>query len=228
MKKYFTLVIVCLIAACSSPFVSKNETKAVDKVLEFYGGICNRSKGFNTSDKSNETYFELELSQSKLIETYSTMLQMPASNIAYLFYTNLGTDKNKYTQIRVNIMLDNKEVHKYSYSTKALNEINSLMPNLERINSNIKNYKYNLVLNEFEQEVKNNIDTTELDDYCNRADSAFGLIKSVQFQGYSLIKNEDKEYVQLYSIQIREKENIPFCLLLDRKTKKMINFKYSF
>jgi len=101
MRKIIGILLIGVLTACNNVGVTDTEVQAVQSVLDFYGGICNRHKGFNSENGETDTYFELEMSQSELIESYSNMLELPASNIAYLFYSNLNDEQDNYTHVKV-------------------------------------------------------------------------------------------------------------------------------
>lgn len=63
----FLAFIVISFFSCKDALVTNNEKDAVQKVLNFYGGICNRSKGFTSKNGDMETYFVLEM--EKILRT---------------------------------------------------------------------------------------------------------------------------------------------------------------
>jgi hypothetical protein len=101
--KTLTIPLLFLIVSCNKARVSKQEVAAVDSVLAFYGGQCVRAKGYKIENDEKETYFELEMSKSKTLDTYEDFLGMAASNVAYLFYKNLGDDKKNIHTSELNL-----------------------------------------------------------------------------------------------------------------------------
>lgn len=74
--------------------ITDNEDKGVKEILDFYGGYCKYAIGASASTETGKKkYFELELSKSDAIEERAKVAQMPASNIAYLFYKNLNQEE---------------------------------------------------------------------------------------------------------------------------------------
>ena len=221
------LLIVFTIVSCTNPIgVTENEKQAVEKVLDFYGGVCNRAKGFSGSN----TYFELEMSNSELIESYAKMSELPASNIAYLFSSNLKSEEDNYTNIKVKINLKNGESHEYTYKTTDLKEIQSSVDLLAKVGEEIKNKGYKNLLDLFDEKAKENLDTAMLRMYCSPYDSAYGQIKQTQFHGFAFFngKKDSIPLIHIAGVNIREKENTPISIFVDRKTKKLMTLKFKF
>ena len=230
MKKIVGILLIGLLTACNNVVVTKQEEKAVGVVLDFYGGICNRKKGFHSKNGSKETYFELEMSKSKIIEQFSSMLELPASNIAYLFYSNLKEEQDNYTEVHVTIKLTKGETYKFIYKSKDLKEIEKFTPILEEVSSKFKSQDIVGILSDFDKEIAKDIDVELFEKTCFKVDSAFGKINKTYFHGFMF--TEFTEYkdpiVQLVGIMKREKQDIPLTLYINRKTKKLVSLKNEF
>lgn len=82
--------------------ITDNEDKGIKEILRIYEGYCKYAIGYSASTiKGKKKYFELEISKSDIIEKYARIAEMPASNIAYLFYRNLKNENNNYDEIHV-------------------------------------------------------------------------------------------------------------------------------
>ena len=230
MVRFIGVLLIGLLTACGNIVVSETEEKAAQSVLEFYGGTCQQSKGVTSTDGVTNTYFELEMSNSALLDSYASMLEMPASNIAFLFFSNLKDDRTKYTQIKVKINLTTGESYENTYSTKDLVEVESLIPILAEVSDKIKAHDYEGFRALFVQEEETNVSAEQLQSHCAPLDSAYGNIDQTQFQGYAFFESEQDEraLVHLAGIQIREKENTPISLYIDRKSKGITTFKNKF
>ncbi|HLU84829.1 MAG TPA: hypothetical protein VKZ45_05095 [Vicingaceae bacterium] len=230
MRKIIGILLIGVLTACNNVGVTETEVQAVQSVLDFYGGICNRHKGFEAKNGETDTYFELEMSQSELVESYSNMLELPASNIAYLFYSNLNDEQDNYTYVKVKINLSNGQSHEYSYSARDLKEIESLTPLLQSITDKIKAQDYEGLISQFDKNIASNLTSEQLKAYCVPYDSAYGRVDNTQFQGYSFFEGEtdNRPLAHIAGIMIRENENTPISLFIDRKSKKVVTMKYDF
>ena len=232
MRKAIGILIIGigLLSACNNAGVTNTEMQAVQSVLDFYGGICNRHKGFETKNGKTETYFELEMSKSKLIESYSDMLELPASNIAYLFYKNLNKEQDNYTYIKVKINLSNGQSSEYNYYADDLKEVEKLTPILQIVSKEIKEGDYDGLLSQFDEKIAANLSVEKLKSYCAPYDSAYGQIDQTQFQGFAFFQGEQdsKPLAHLAGIMIRKKGNTPISLFVDRKSEKVVTMKYKF
>lgn len=143
MTKFLVFVIlVGLITSCVekregeqktgllSNFVSitDNEDKGVNEILNFYGGYCKYALGASVTNKEGKKkYFELELSKSEILDRHAKVVQMPASNIAYLFYKNLNEERDKYDEIQTVLIITDGEKSVFKYSTKELQLVEKRM-----------------------------------------------------------------------------------------------------
>jgi hypothetical protein len=216
--------------SCSNVGVTDIEVEAVQSVLDFYGGVCNRHKGFETKNGETKTYFELEMSKSELIESYSNMLELPASNIAHLFFSNLKNEQDNYSYVKVTINLSGGQSSEYNYTVDDLTELESLTSILQSVAKEIKTKNYRDLLSHFDTSIATTLTAEQLTSYCTPYDSAYGEINKTQFQGYAFFESEDdnRPLAHVAGIMIREKENTPISLFIDRESKKVITMKYEF
>lgn len=199
--------------------VTDNEYKGVGEVIAFYGGKCNRHIGFETKNGEKLTYFELEMMESESLEEYAQVIDMPASNIAYLFYRNLNTDeKAKYSFIRVTVDFKSGEQYQSDY---YLDNLERLTKNLDRISSVTElmiQEDYSNLLLQFDIEIAKDLTIEQLQALCKQVDSQFGKIDSIQFQGFSFFNVTEpieKELLHLAGIHIRQGQNTPFSIFVD-------------
>ena len=199
--------------------VSDNEYNGVADAVNFYGGVCNRHKGFETKNGEKKTYFELEMKDSELLESYSQIIEMPSSNIAYLFYKNLGKEeKEKYSFVRVTIDFKNGENHQSDY---YLEDLERLINNVDKIKYTTKlmiNNDYSKLFSHFDKELAPDLTIEQLSTLCKQVDSQYGQIESVQFQGFSFFnvsEPTEKELLHLAGIHLRNGQNTPFSIFID-------------
>lgn len=230
MKIFIILLAFGLLTACNDIAITNAETEAVQKVIDFYGGVCNIHKGFESENGKTKTYFELEVSQSKLIEHYADMLELPASNIAYIFYKNLRKEIDKYSYIKVTINLSSGHNSEYNYSLYKLNEIEELSPIMQSISENVKTKDFEGILSHFDNDIALNLTPEKLNAYCTPYDSAFGKVLRTEFQGFRFFKDEKskKSMVHIAGIMVRENDNTPLSLFIDINNGKVNTMKYKF
>jgi len=232
MKSWIGISLFALLAftACNTIGMTDAEVQAVQKVLDFYGGYCESHKGFETDNGETETYFELQMSKSELIENYSNMLALPASNVAYLFYSNLKEGRDNYTYIKVKILLSENQSYDFSYSVNDLSEVQNLVPVLQTASDKIKAQDYAGLIGLMDTSVSTSLTVGKLEAFCMPYDSAYGAVTQTQFQGYSFFESEKDQgtYAHIAGIMIREKQNTPISVFIDRKSKKVMSMKYEF
>lgn len=225
---YFLLLSLVLFS-CKDALVTNNEKDAVQKVLNFYGGICNRSKGFTSKNGDMETYFVLEMEKSNLIESYSEILELPASNIAYLFYSNLRNEQKNYTTIKVVLKLENGKAEEFEYSTWKLKQIKKIIPALNSIIDDVKYQNFKNLHTKFDPMIAKDITPEALKDFLFPTDSAYGITKEYQFHGFNYFYDEDnRPLIELVNVMMREKANTPLIIVLDKKNKTILGIKDHF
>lgn len=231
MKILHFLPLLFLLFACGGDMlISDGEKKAMAKVTEFYGGECGWSKGFEYANGKNEDYFELSLSKSDLLHRYADKIEMPASNIAYLFYTNLGAEQKKYSHIRVKIDLGKEGNYENSFAAKEIKEIVQFTPYVSLMEQLAKAQDYATIWATFDEEIQRDLSEEKLRAFFQASDSACGPFGTLQFQGYRFYDSEidSRPMVQLACVVIRSKENTPLSLFFDRKTKKLMGMNEKF
>ncbi|WGH75752.1 hypothetical protein P8625_00900 [Tenacibaculum tangerinum] len=108
--------------------ITDNEDAGVKEILEFYGGQCKYAIGVSASTKDGKKkYFELEMSKSGILEDNANRIEMPASNIAYLFYRNLKEEKENYDEIHSIIVFEDGTKKTFEYSTETLELVDERM-----------------------------------------------------------------------------------------------------
>lgn len=230
MRTFIAILLIGVLTGCGGkPWSTDTEVQAVQNVLNFYGGQCNRHKGFKkTSGEETETYFELEMSGSELIEFYSDKLALPASNIAYIFYSSLNEEQANYTNVKVKINLADNKSHRYSYTASDLIEIEKSIPILQSVSENIKAKDYDLLDSQFDVEAFPDLTPSLIKSYCAPYDSAYGEIEKTQFQGFAFFESEGdkKPLVHIGGMMKREKNNVPISLIINRENLKVGVLKF--
>lgn len=230
MKILLGILLIATLTACNNTLVTDTEVEAVQKVIDFYGGECLRHKGFETRNGKTETYFLLEMSQSELIESYSNVLEIPASNIAYLFYSNLKGEQNNYTHVKVKINPSSGKPYEHSFSATDLKEVEKLVQVIQNVSDKIRSKNYEGLLSEFDEEIASSLTMDQLQQFCSEADTTYGDVNATQFQGFSYFDSEEdnRALVHLLGIMIRQGKNTPISLYIDRHSKRVVTLKYEF
>lgn len=225
MKQTLHILALLLLFSCGKVGVSKTEVKAVDKVIEFYGGQVNRIIGFNMKNTKKINYFELKISNSQLLNNDQKDLAGHAGNIAYLFYSNLKDEKPNYQEIKVSIDLQNGESRNYNFSVSDLKEIENLMPFVNKTNTFIRNKDYKGFAETFSAQFK--ADEKDLKGLFDELYSRFGEIKEIQFQGFSFAEDPKVgPYILVKEVLVLDKEAGRMYLNFDRRTKEILGLTF--
>jgi hypothetical protein len=230
MKNIIGILLILVVASCGKEKATETELQAVNGVLEFYGGACKYHKGTVTKKGVTEKFFELEIRESKLIESFSNRLEIPASNIAYLFFSNLKDEQYNYTDVKVKLLINNGKTSAYSYPVGELKEIDQLIPILNRVSQLIKTQSYQALLLEFDTVPESSMTFKRLVDICSPIQFKYGLIERVQFQGCAFYERpvDKRPMVHVAGMMIRKKGNVPISLFIDRKSRKIVDLKFQF
>lgn len=182
MKRSFAIILLVLLSCKNTVDITETEVNAVQEVLNYYNGKCLRSKGFDLKNGVNLKNFELEMSDSELLEHNADNLKFDSGNIAYLFYSNLNNEKSNYDEIKVKINLKNGNSQNYKYTSQELLEIENLQPQINKINELILSKNYEELALQFENSVK--IDKESIAALFAKIEKQYGAIKKTQFQGF--------------------------------------------
>ncbi|WP_299122464.1 hypothetical protein [uncultured Tenacibaculum sp.] len=201
--------------------ITDNEDAGVKEILDFYGGQCKYSIGTSISTKNGKKkYFELEISKSEVLEKNFNRIEMPASNIAYLFYRNLKKEKNNYDEIHSTIIFEDGTKKTFPYSVATLELVNNRMK--------LTNHTINLLTNKDYETLKSILNTelfefdkNELITNIKKIELQLGEIK--EFRPYGFRIRETKNSINLLHISgaiIRETQNNEFSVDMNLDSAK--------
>jgi hypothetical protein len=213
---YTSIILGLFVSSCAR--ITDNEDKGVKDILNFYGGYCRYSIGFVAStSEGKQKYFELEMSKSEVVEKYSDVVEMPASNIAYLFYHDLEKEKNNYNEIRSVVILKDGSHSTFKYATKKLAIVEKKMSVVQKIVNVLKSRHYEDI-KPFLQPDTNYIryDKEELIANLAKLDPQFGTIQEFRPLGFRFGQTEyGRDYLHISGALIRDKQNTEFSVDID-------------
>ncbi len=241
MKKYlFIFLIVSVITSCGAKHegeekpsiisnlvsITANEDKGVKAALDFYGGYCKYAVGFEGTTK----YFELEFSNSEGIEQLAKMAEMPASNIAYLFYKNLKEEKTNYDEIHTVISLADGSKMTFKFTTEQLKLVEARMAVAYKVVGIIKSKNYDAIRPMLADTGLIDYDKNEFMARLKSGDTLFGNVTD-GFRPYGFyITKEDggKNRLHISGVIIRDKQSNEFSidLYLNWKDDKILLLQY--
>lgn len=201
--------------------ITDNEDAGVKEILAFYGGQCKYAIGVSASTKDgNKKYFELEMSQSEVIENLADKIEMPASNIAYLFYKNLKEEKVNYNEIHSVILFDDGTKKTFKYSTEQLELVINRMDLAYKTVELLSNQDYENLKTLFNtNELKIDKDIV-ISDLKKLEPELLGIN---EFRPFGFRINKSKNGTNLLHISgalIREVQNNAFSIDVDLNSKK--------
>lgn len=207
-----------------------NEKTSAQAIVDFYGGEIEVSPGVFMNEGKNEKYVQIELRKSELIESYIDMIDIPASNIAYLFYAGLQSKAIEYDFIKVLIATENGTQKMFNFYIKNITDVPEYIEILNKTSNLLRDKNAAGLHSLFNPEIGKELSEATLKQYINSQDSIYGAISETQFQGFSKFETEDdnQQVIQLYGIMIRSKENCPICVFIDRETKEVLTIEDSF
>src|SRR5690242_12185746 len=101
------ILAIVILNSCKNSSISENEKKGAREVESLYGGKLKILKEDSSTPSGNKNIVQLQLTQSKFANNYLDMPELPASGVAYAFYKKLGDDKQKYTHVKTQLVLNN-------------------------------------------------------------------------------------------------------------------------
>jgi hypothetical protein len=191
MHKTINLIIVIifcgLFAGCSKNVVkiTQQEDNGIKEVLKVYGGVCKYAISYSLNTKDGkERKFKIELSQSSGVEKYAKIAEMPASNIAYLFYKNISTQEETYNAIIVDIVFNDKSKQSFEFNTNTLDLVMQKMPTMNSVVALLKDRKYKVLEGLLDAESLVKYDKSRLIKNIDSLDARFGNITTYIPMGF--------------------------------------------
>lgn len=196
--------------------ITDNEDAGIKEILAFYGGYCKYAVGASASTKDGKKkYFELEMSQSDVLEENANRIEMPASNIAYLFYKNLKEEKSNYDEIHAVIIFKDGTEKTFEYSTDKLELVQNRMDLANKTVDLLTNKDYDNLKLLLNNELVN-YDKDELISNLIKFEPQFGDIKEFRPFGFRVNKNKNgMSILHISGALIREVQNSEFSVDID-------------
>ena len=167
----------------------------------------------------------MEISKSELLNQNPDKLKSHSGNIAYLFYSNLKSDKTNYNEIKVRINLSNGFSQNFKYSDNELNEIEKFQPKINEIIKYIKTENYENLPKQFEDSIK--IDKKTISELFSSLRSKYGKIKRTQFQGFQFEdSNNFGKIIVIREALVFEKITASMNLIFNRESKKLLSVEF--
>ena len=219
----FIVLFSLFLSACKPNLLSitDNEDKGIKEVIGFYGGQCEYGVEKKVStDKGSETKFWLKFSKSAFIDSIEKMAELPCSNIAYLFYKNLGKEKSNYTGIQSEIIFGDGESLKLDYTISQLEKVKSKIKLVDKIVALIKNKDFKSIKNYLAPDTTMfKYDREMLLVNLQKAEPDFGNAKEFIPYGFKFSKTSDgKEVLHISGAIKRDKLSNYFSVNLDPDT----------
>lgn len=200
--------------------ITENENKGIKNVLAFYGGQCEYGiQKIYSTDIGKQTNFWLKLSKSGYVDSSAKFAELPASNIAYIFFKNLEIEKKTYTQIQSELIFSDESSMKFSYTISDLEIVKSKIKIVDKIVSLIKNKEFENIKNYL------NVDTSVfaynkdlLINSIQKAESESEFGNAMEFVPYGFKfsrLNNGKEILHITGVIKREKQDHYFSVNLD-------------
>ncbi|HTM98805.1 MAG TPA: hypothetical protein VL088_08695 [Pedobacter sp.] len=202
---------------------SDNEKRGVQEVVDFYGGKCEYSVGSSvSSSKDSNKYFKLSLYESDLLEENGHRIEMPASNIAYLFYKNLKEEKKNYDEIRIEVKFKDGQKVELDYSTNILQAVLKRMPFAFKVVDLIKYQKYAELTSLINDTAIFEFNKEELTPSLKEVETQFGKITDEAFRpfGFRIDQYQDRLILHVCGAILREKQNNEFSMDVDLNSDK--------
>jgi hypothetical protein len=210
--------------------ITDNEDKGVKEILDYYGGQCKYAIGASAStDTGSKKYFELEMSKSDPFEKYAQIVEMPASNVAYLFYKNLKDEKTKYDEIHTVVVFNDGTKKTFVFDPSQLELVVKAMPSVLKVVDILKSKNYQSLSPILNDSTLMQYDKKGLIANIEKMDPQFGNIKEFIPYGFRF-KNLDngKRVLHISGALMRDKQSNEFSIDLnpDSSTDEIYLLQY--
>jgi len=221
--KILPFLLLLFLFSCGKLATTSEDKKSVDEVLKFYGGYVETMKGVQTLNGKSGDFFEVEIKDSKLINSQPQRAVSNAANIAFIVFQN--QKPGEYDVIKTKLLLSDGASFTKSFTRKELQEVKDIYPEIDKINSFLINKDDKGILEMFEPKFKPKKEAVK--ETISRMDSELGPITEIQFQGFEFLDNPNLGQMILIREVSKRDKVFPFInVAFDRKTKKMLNIEF--
>jgi hypothetical protein len=233
MKRNWILIVAgmtLLLSACKPKAITENEKKGLKEVTSIYGGKVKYLQGDSAVDTSEEKrFFELQLSKSKFIELYKESPELTASGVAYAFYKKLGNDKQKYTHIKSELILNNGNKLEYEYPVNELEIVNTKIKIADKIIALIKQGNFDAIKPMLDDSSFAKYNKDEFIANLKETDSHLEKVNELVIIGFRFYKIYGKDILHISGQLMRGTQANAFSIDLDpsdvQERAVMINYK---
>jgi hypothetical protein len=203
--------------------ITDNEDKGVKEILDFYGGYCKYAIGASAwTETGKKKYLELELSKSEVIEQKAKVAQMPASNIAYLFYKNLNKEeRDNYNEIHTVLIFADGEKMTFEFPSEQLELVGQRLKVVNKVVGLIKEKNFEALKPMLNDKALVSYDKNELVANLVKVDPQFGNVTE-GFRPFGFRINKAKDGTDVLHISgaiIRDKQSNEFSVDLNLNGK---------
>jgi hypothetical protein len=227
---YLLIITVFLLSlSCKDALkLSAREQKGVEEVLSFYGGECKYSKGFRAGTAGKSNYFELEVSKVEFPDVYENISELPASNIAYLFYKHLDSEKEKYSFIKSVVKFNSGKIFEKEFPVKDLEAVVSKGEVIDRVLGLLRNAKYD----EISSQLANNTEIVSYDkgkliQEIKRVDAEYGVVKNFHPLGFRIRSIDGRKILHYSALTTRDKGSVNFSIDIDIGSNEILVVRYT-
>jgi len=228
----FVSIVFMLLTGCTdSTQLTKNEDLGIREIANFYAGNCEYSIGAESSaSRDTGKYFEIKLSQSNVANNFANLPEFTASNMAYLFYSNLKSERKSYDQIHSVIMLKGDDKYESKYSTAQLDTIATKLAVFNKAIASIKAKNYDALKAMLSDSTYTGAAKNQLIEDLQKADPVFGDVKGLTLYGFRFETKNGVNGLNILGVIVREKKYHPISILVDLKPSdnKIGYLAYSF
>lgn len=196
--------------------ITDNEDKGVKEVLNHYSGICKYAIGFEGA----ENYFELEMSECEYFTVFPAKTEQAASNIAYLFYRNLKSERKEYNFIRVSIITDSNKSESYDFPTPELKTVDEQMFKVEKLVALLKSQNYKEIENMLDESMLIKQTKNEYIAKIKSIDPQFGTINNLLLNGYYFKNVHGKQVLHVMGTLTRSIQASAFSVDIEVNSSK--------
>ena len=181
-----------------------NEQQGVDAVGRFYGGLVQYKTGSHFSTDVGEPqgkYLEMTLANNALARRFDD-LHLPASNCAYLVYSNLSpAERQQYNYLRINLK-DSAATHTYAFNLRELATVAAAATNLATFMGDLQQRDYLTATRRFNPAALGGAVPDSVPTLLARAGTQLSPFNTYQLHGYSLVSppvaGPTQQLVRLY------------------------------
>lgn len=221
----FVLTLFFAFSSCefNLPEKKKKELAVITQIKKFYDCTATYEKKEVLGPAGPEDVHILKL-QGKVFKEYGKMLEIPASNIALMFYDFLPPANRKFKSLSVQISKGKGAIEKFDFQADELNALISFVIPFHRVMLDIQDRHYHSLSEKFDKDIVQDASPEIVHQRLYELDSTYRTVDAITVHGFIRERSKDgkEEIIKCYGVLHYIKQPIQLQVVYRKSNMKIV------